>query len=120
MHLSRQHTMLNNVEESFIDSKTTLVEFCKNDKYRQIPFYKGIKEEEEISEDNTEGKSEHKDEQIGMKRKNLIPTKNLNGEDTQIMSHTLYEEKVQELTLIMHVRAASYYFFLFVMKNTQE
>lgn len=36
------------------------------------------------------------------------------------MTHTLYEEKVKSLTMIMFIKTSEYYFFLFVLKNTQE
>ena len=55
-----------------------------------------------------------------VKRKNLITIKDLNGEDVKIMTHTLYEEKVKSLTMVMFVRTNTHYFFLFVLKNLQE
>ena len=54
------------------------------------------------------------------RRKNLITIKDHKDKFIKIMTHTLYKEKCESLTLIMHVKNAEYYFFLFVIKNTKE
>lgn len=37
-----------------------------------------------------------------------------------VLTHTLYEEKIDEMVLIMQERTKMYYFFLFMVKNKKE
>ena len=73
----------------------------------------GSTEITETNEDDTKGLKTS----IEAKRKNLITVKDHNDKHVKIITHTLYKEKVESLTLIMHVRNSEYYFFLFVLKN---
>lgn len=118
---------------------TQILDICQDDKYKQVTFFEchrashvcihrdelvnhisdnqlsGSNEKNEIKEDIPKGKSA-----IAQKRQNLITIKDHNGNFIQIMTHTLYKEKVESLTMITHVRNPEYYFFVFVLKNTGD
>jgi hypothetical protein len=51
---------------------------------------------------------------------NHITVQDLQGKKIKIRTHTLPEEKMEKMSLILYVKTQNHYFFIFVVTNTKD